>query len=206
MYHLHDSPVEDGDCATTLAHLDPFIRGENPGCDADAPQTCEVGDLSGKHGKIPTSDPFEATFNDPYATLKEGLGAFFGNRSLVLHFANKTRISCANFQLVTADDHGDGDGYYEEGGSGEESNGGGVGGGEEDEDDCDDAWDGNKPHNDDDDYGKPVPPTDDDDDVDDADSTAPPPAEEEEERPTVSAAAATGASLLGAFAALFFAL
>jgi len=37
----------DGNCSGTLAHLDPFIRGEKPPCDASAPQTCQVGDLSG---------------------------------------------------------------------------------------------------------------------------------------------------------------
>ena len=35
-----------------------------------------------------------------------GIGAFFGNRSIVFHYANKTRISCANFALVDAGDTG----------------------------------------------------------------------------------------------------
>jgi hypothetical protein len=30
------------------------------------------------------------------------LGSFFGNRSFVLHFANKTRITCANFTMTDA--------------------------------------------------------------------------------------------------------
>ncbi|KAI1344655.1 superoxide dismutase [Xylariaceae sp. FL0016] len=98
-YHLHDAPVpEDGNCTSTLAHLDPFIRGEDPACDSAKPATCQVGDLSGKHGKI-TSDPFTATYHDDFASLKDGIGAYFGNRSFVVHFANKTRISCANFQI-----------------------------------------------------------------------------------------------------------
>lgn len=106
-YHLHVAPVpEDGNCTETLAHLDPFIRGEDPPCNKDTPEACEVGDLSSKHGKA-DSDPFEHTFNDPYASLVEGTGAFFGNRSLVVHFANKTRITCANFVEVT--DGGEGD-------------------------------------------------------------------------------------------------
>ena len=33
-----------------------------------------------------------------------GTGAFFGNRSIVFHYANKTRISCANFALVDGGD------------------------------------------------------------------------------------------------------
>jgi hypothetical protein len=32
--------------------------------------------------------------------LQEGLGAFFGNRSFVVHFANMTRIACANFSYI----------------------------------------------------------------------------------------------------------
>ena len=86
-------------CTATLAHLDPFMRGEDPPCDAAMPQTCQVGDLSGKWGTI-TSDPFEATYVDDYASLVPGLGSFFGNRSFVLHFQNKTRITCANFAVV----------------------------------------------------------------------------------------------------------
>lgn len=116
VYHLHDQPVpDDGNCTSTLGHLDPFVRGEvsnslllfavqqltvqTPICDATLPQTCQVGDLSGKHGKI-ESDPFVATYSDDFASTLPGIGAFFGNRSFVVHFANKTRISCANFVMA----------------------------------------------------------------------------------------------------------
>ncbi|KAI0596264.1 superoxide dismutase [Biscogniauxia sp. FL1348] len=99
-YHLHVNPVpEDGNCTSTLAHLDPFIRGEEPACDPTSPQTCQVGDQSGKYGKI-TSDPFTATFHDDFTSLTEGVGSYFANRSFVIHFANKTRISCANFAIL----------------------------------------------------------------------------------------------------------
>ncbi|POS80862.1 cytosolic Cu/Zn superoxide dismutase [Diaporthe helianthi] len=101
IYHLHDQPVpETGNCTSTLAHLDPYDRGEATPCDSKAPQTCQVGDLSGKHGTI-TGD-IDATYTDNFASLKEGIGAFFGNRSIVVHFANKTRITCANFERVEA--------------------------------------------------------------------------------------------------------
>ncbi|KAL2022789.1 hypothetical protein VTK56DRAFT_4605 [Thermocarpiscus australiensis] len=101
-YHLHVAPVpEDGNCTSTLAHLDPFIRGEDPPCDAQLPETCQVGDLSGKHGSIPTDQgSFEASYVDLYASTLEGIGAFFGNRSVVIHYPNKTRITCANFEKV----------------------------------------------------------------------------------------------------------
>ncbi|KAF5544064.1 cytosolic Cu Zn superoxide dismutase [Fusarium mexicanum] len=96
-YHIHVEPVpENGNCTATLAHLDPFARGEEPPCDPEKPASCQVGDNSGKHGKI-TSDPFTADYIDYYASTKEGIGAYFGNRSFVLHYANKTRLTCANF-------------------------------------------------------------------------------------------------------------
>lgn len=99
MYHLHVDPVpSDGNCTKTLAHLDPTERGEATLCDASNPASCQVGDLSGKHGSIQTSS-YTAEYTDDFTTTKEGLGAFFGNRSIVIHFANKTRITCANFEL-----------------------------------------------------------------------------------------------------------
>jgi hypothetical protein len=101
VYHLHVDPAVDGNCTTTGAHLDPFNRGEKPPCDASVPASCQVGDLSGKHGKI-SADPFHAEYIDPFASLKEGDAAFFGNRSFVIHYANTTRITCANFAKVDA--------------------------------------------------------------------------------------------------------
>ncbi|CAD0094439.1 unnamed protein product [Aureobasidium mustum] len=97
LYHIHDYPVpSDGNCTATGAHVDPFLRGEAPPCDASAPATCQVGDLSGKHGK-PTNMTFSATYVDQYVSTVAGDGAFMGNRSVVIHYANKTRIACANF-------------------------------------------------------------------------------------------------------------
>ncbi|ROV99867.1 hypothetical protein VMCG_06289 [Cytospora schulzeri] len=101
LYHIHDQPVPaDGNCTATSGHLDPFLAGETPSCDASAPETCQVGDLSGKYGKI-TSDPFSATYTDDYASLVEGLGSFFANRSIVVHTSDKTRITCANFTTTS---------------------------------------------------------------------------------------------------------
>ncbi|CAD6503830.1 BgTH12-05575 [Blumeria graminis f. sp. triticale] len=101
-YHLHVAPVpSDGNCTGTLGHLDPFIRGEELACNMSLPQTCQVGDLSGKHGKI-TSDPFKASYSEEFASTTTGLGSFFGNRSIVVHSSDKTRIACANFTLAGA--------------------------------------------------------------------------------------------------------
>jgi Cu/Zn superoxide dismutase len=52
LYHIHANPIVDGNCSTAGGHLDPFNRGDSPACDASEPSTCQVGDLSGKHGKI----------------------------------------------------------------------------------------------------------------------------------------------------------
>lgn len=99
MYHIHVEPVpSSGNCTATLAHLDPTERGEEPVCDPSKPASCQVGDLSGKQGSIDTTS-YTAEYLDEFTTTKEGLGAFFGNRSIVIHFANKTRITCANFEI-----------------------------------------------------------------------------------------------------------
>ena len=60
VYHIHDQPVPaNGNCTATAAHLDPYIRGEIPPCDNTHPETCQVGDLTGKHGNV-TVSPFAA--------------------------------------------------------------------------------------------------------------------------------------------------
>lgn len=99
-YHVHVNPVPtDGNCNGTLGHLDPFIRGEDVACQKSLPQTCQVGDLAGKHGKI-TEDPFTAGYVEDFASTAMGIGAFIGNRSIVIHNVNKTRLTCANFTLL----------------------------------------------------------------------------------------------------------
>ncbi|KAH8167127.1 hypothetical protein CIB48_g1135 [Xylaria polymorpha] len=85
--------------SVSTSSLDPFIRGEDPACNSSQPASCQVGDLSGKYGKI-TSDPFTAKFRDNFTAMNEGPGSYFLNRSLVVHFANKTRITCANFAVL----------------------------------------------------------------------------------------------------------
>jgi hypothetical protein len=55
VYHIHEKAIDSsGDCASAGAHLDPTGRGESPGCDATKPETCQVGDLSGKWGNCAT--------------------------------------------------------------------------------------------------------------------------------------------------------
>ena len=59
-----------------------------------------MGDLSGKYGNIAAGQKdFSDSYVDLYESTKPGIGAFFGNRSVVVHLADKTRIACANFEL-----------------------------------------------------------------------------------------------------------
>ncbi|KAJ4296609.1 Cell surface superoxide dismutase [Cu-Zn] 4 [Kalmusia sp. IMI 367209] len=101
MYHIHEKAVpEDGNCTATGAHLDPYKRGEVPICDANNKKSCQTGDLSGKYGNI-TGTSFSATYNDEYlATLASDV-SFFGDKSIVVHLSNKTRIGCANFKQLS---------------------------------------------------------------------------------------------------------
>jgi uncharacterized membrane protein YgcG len=113
VYHIHDQPVpSNGNCTATNAHLDPYNRGEDPPCNQSDPGSCQVGDLSGKHGKIPALPGFSANYTDSYFSLTPGAPAFFGNRSVVLHYANKTRIACANFKIVESNSTTNGNGSY----------------------------------------------------------------------------------------------
>jgi hypothetical protein len=69
-----------------------------------------VGDLSGKHGAIPEgASSFWSEFTDLYPSLNPSDPAFFGNLSVVIHLANSTRLTCANFKLIAGGDDGDGD-------------------------------------------------------------------------------------------------
>ncbi|CAF9923956.1 MAG: hypothetical protein GOMPHAMPRED_003500 [Gomphillus americanus] len=101
LYHIHENPVPaDGNCTSTGPHLDPFNRTETPSCDSTLPATCQVGDLSGKHGR-PISGTFSVKYRDVYLSTVSGTAAFFGNRSVVIHNKDKVRLTCANFEVVT---------------------------------------------------------------------------------------------------------
>jgi Cu/Zn superoxide dismutase len=110
-YHIHDQPVPaDGNCTGTKAHLDPYQRGQIIPCDASQPQTCEVGDMTGKHGGKIAANTTEylKEFTDRYLSLKSPSGAFIGNRSIVIHANDSSRIVCANFTVKGSGDHSNG--------------------------------------------------------------------------------------------------
>ncbi|KAK1757831.1 hypothetical protein QBC47DRAFT_296684 [Echria macrotheca] len=100
-FHVHLKPVPlGGTCADTGGHLDSFVRGDSPPCDSTAPQTCEVGDLSGKYGKV-DGTTVKKVFNDAYSALDKIMLGYIGERSIVFHDASSVRIACANITKVT---------------------------------------------------------------------------------------------------------
>lgn len=100
-YHVHNLPVPaDGNCTATLGHFDPYNRGELYMCDKAALQTCQTGDLSGKYGTIGTEGAFAASYVDQYLSTNPASRSFFGGLSVVVHTNNRTRLTCANFEVV----------------------------------------------------------------------------------------------------------
>ncbi|OBT84124.1 hypothetical protein VE02_07740 [Pseudogymnoascus sp. 03VT05] len=110
-FHIHENPVNStGLCASTGAHLDPYNAGEKPACDNSKPASCQVGDLSGKIGDKLPSGGIAGELYDAFTSLVVGAPAFIGNRSIVVHASDKTRIACANFELVNSAGSGSGGG------------------------------------------------------------------------------------------------
>lgn len=110
VYHIHALAVPaDGNCSATMGHLDPTDRGEYYPCNVGAPATCQVGDLAGKHGNI-TGTTFMAQYADPFLSTDPSSPAFFGDKSVVIHTSNTTRITCANFMMMGGSGSGMGNG------------------------------------------------------------------------------------------------
>ncbi|KAF2767936.1 hypothetical protein EJ03DRAFT_137041 [Teratosphaeria nubilosa] len=88
--------ISNGTCSAAKEMLDPYDDG-GKACDAGSPQTCAVGDLSGKHGDI-NGTVGQSSYNDQYISTVCGSNATVcGGRSLVLKYANGTLLSCANY-------------------------------------------------------------------------------------------------------------
>lgn len=91
-YHIHERPVPaDGNCTGTKMHLNPYGGNEN----ATTPQGLEAGDLSGRHGKI-QGTLLSTEYVDNYISLNPDSKTYFGDLSIVIHFANTSRITCSN--------------------------------------------------------------------------------------------------------------
>ncbi|KAK1833866.1 hypothetical protein QBC39DRAFT_253756 [Podospora conica] len=99
-FHVHAKALPvGGTCADTGAHLDSYQRGQEPVCDAANPQRCEVGDLSGKFGKV-AGPAAKKSFNDPYSGVDAATPAFIGELAIVFHNSTAARVACANLVKV----------------------------------------------------------------------------------------------------------
>ena len=98
-YHVHDWPVEYTQdpslrCGEVGGHYDPYDKQSTPNyatvCMNNSSE-CEVGDLSGKHGKLMTGN---SIFSD---TLGLSLSNFHSIvfRSIVIHNTDSSRLTCA---------------------------------------------------------------------------------------------------------------
>jgi Cu/Zn superoxide dismutase len=98
-YHIHVKPVPaDLNCTAAGGHLNPYNTTAIP-CDSTQPQTCEVGDLSGKHSKVPVGEMYCTSYVDNYLSVVESNPAYIGGRSVVIHNSNNTRIACGNITM-----------------------------------------------------------------------------------------------------------
>ncbi|KAF3931275.1 hypothetical protein ABW20_dc0108303 [Dactylellina cionopaga] len=108
-YHIHNFVVGPSDnCAATGTHLDPYIKGDTVPCDTAAPETCQIGDLSGKHGNVPITAAGDGnyctSYVDKYLSLDKSDKAFIGDsRSVVIHSSKKTRLACGNIVLASSE-------------------------------------------------------------------------------------------------------
>lgn len=80
-------------------HYDPTGRAvDNPAystqCTPQAPQLCEMGDLSGKFGNFQSAPTISQQYTDENLNLY-GVYSIIG-RSIVIHFENTSRFVCAN--------------------------------------------------------------------------------------------------------------
>ncbi|KAI5953855.1 hypothetical protein CANMA_004693 [Candida margitis] len=98
-YHIHERSVpENGNCEACGLHFNPY--NSSPDCLAQKHDGyCQVGDLSGKHGAI-NSTCFEFKFTDPYLSLNKRSKSYIVGRSLVFHYANMTKLACADIELA----------------------------------------------------------------------------------------------------------
>jgi len=96
-YHIHTNPIaSDGNCLSALGHLDPLNATDALVCNPLFAQYCEVGDLSGRHGKLNGSLPvLNISYIDDYLRFWTQPFTLLG-RSVVLHAPNSTRIACGN--------------------------------------------------------------------------------------------------------------
>ncbi|KAM9937908.1 hypothetical protein OXX80_002578 [Metschnikowia pulcherrima] len=95
-YHIHTTPVpKSGNCDATMGHFNPYCGT----ADGRIPSEKEVGDLSGKHGKLSGTDVSQY-YDDHFLSINPKDRAFIGNLPIVLHLASGRRFACANLVKV----------------------------------------------------------------------------------------------------------
>ena len=103
-WHIHQYPFpHDGTlnpCGPAIVggHYDPLGAFDNPNyakdCNPHTPANCEIGDISGKFGNLPSSPVITQQLSDKFLSLF-GVYSIIG-RSIVIHFQNTSRFVCAN--------------------------------------------------------------------------------------------------------------
>lgn len=107
-WHIHRFPVDltlnpEYRCLNEYVggHYDPFMVRGNPNyitdCSSDNLTRCEVGDLTGKFGRITEN---EATYNDNSSQLQLGGRNGVVGRSIVIHAGDGTNFVCATIRSV----------------------------------------------------------------------------------------------------------
>lgn len=95
-YHVHEFPIATpSNCDAAGGHLDPYrVGGTGYSCDPNDFSTCEVGDVSGRQGKLKaTNGKIRALITDPVLSLN-GPHSIVG-LSMVFHNGSP-RIACGN--------------------------------------------------------------------------------------------------------------
>ncbi|KAG0357745.1 hypothetical protein BG005_003146 [Podila minutissima] len=95
-YHVHVNPVgPNNDCMATGGHLDPMNVGATK-CDPTKPESCQEGDLSGKHGELKATESgaIKTRYIDHQLRF-DGATTTIAGRSIVIH-NNGTRVACGN--------------------------------------------------------------------------------------------------------------
>ncbi|KAF9586386.1 hypothetical protein BGW38_005817 [Lunasporangiospora selenospora] len=103
-YHIHERPVgPNNNCSATGDHLDPTKVGVAIKCNPAKPESCQEGDLSGKHGDFMATESGSLpwiTYKD-YQLRFSGKETTIAGRSIVIH-NNVTRVACANILPLSA--------------------------------------------------------------------------------------------------------
>ncbi|CAG8621850.1 9003_t:CDS:2 [Ambispora leptoticha] len=88
-YHIHVNPITNGNCTTAGGHLDPKNVTDAYTCAPPNLVACQLGDLSGKYGKlIPDSEGKNKTSEvDEFLSWTDEAYSMLG-RSVVIHFPN----------------------------------------------------------------------------------------------------------------------